>query len=109
MDSASRGQRTWLLSMEFKQVGTLVVIITCMITPFSVIYHNPRYFFSSEGFADGGDLYSHFTEANFIKETIQNGGTNFWFSHSALGYPMFTAYQPFPEFFIAVCMLFFER
>ena len=96
-------------SMELKRIGTFVVTFTCIMTPLSVIYHNPRYFFTSEAFADGGDLYSHFTEAHYIKETLRNGGTNFWFSHAALGYPLITAYQPLPGFFVAICMLCFER
>ena len=109
MESTDNKQSTWLKSMELEQIGNFVMKLTCVMTPLSIFYHNPRYLYSSEGFADGGDLYSHFTEANHIKETMKNFDTNFWFRQAALGYPMFTAYQPLPGFFIAICMLLFER
>ena len=65
--------------------------------------------YASEGFADGGDLYSHFTEANYIKEALQKGITNFWFSDATLGYPLITAYQPLPGFFVAIFMVLFWK
>ena len=95
--------------MTLERLGTFVMMFTCILTPLSVFYNNPRYLYASEGFADGGDLYSHFTEANYIKEALQKGITNFWFSDATLGYPLITAYQPLPGFFVAIFMVLFER
>lgn len=92
-----------------RELGKFVVAFTCILTPLAVYYRNPKYLCSNEGFADGGDLYSHFIESFHIKENLQNGITNFWFNQTTLGYPLFTAYQPLPGFFVAICMVLFER
>ena len=90
-------------------LGTIVMTITSLLTPLTVLYHNPRYLFSMTGFADGGDMYSHFAEAVHVKEQMENGIFNFWFDQVSLGYPMFTAYQPLPCFLIASLMTVFQR
>ena len=93
----------------WSKVGLFIVIVTCLLTPVSVLYKNPRYFYAESGFADGGDLYSHFVEANHVKDQLRNGIVNFWFNQASLGYPMFTAYQPLPCFLMAIAMLALER
>ncbi len=96
-----------IAKMDFFE--NFIVAITCLATPISVLFHSPKYLYSPIGFADGGDMYSHIAEAIHLKELLQNGTTNFWFDQVSLGYPMFTAYQPLPCFFVAFVMALFDR
>lgn len=93
----------------WENIHFFVMLTTCWLTPLAVICHNPDYLHSSTGYADGGDMYSHIAEAIHLKELLESDTLNFWYYQVSLGYPMFTAYQPLPCFFIASAMVLFSR
>ena len=88
----------------------IVVLGLSFITIFVSVYlHNPNFLYSQTGYINGGRVNQHFLEANRLKEFFRNGITNFWFSDSSLGYPMFIIFQPLPSVMTAIAFLFFER
>ena len=53
---------------------------------------------------DGGDLYSHYVEAEAVADLIRDRSSSFWFEHISHGYPLFTAYMPLPSILSAAAI-----
>ena len=53
---------------------------------------------------DGGDLYSHYVEAEAVADLIRDRSSSFWFEHISHGYPLFTAYMPLPSILAAAAI-----
>lgn len=79
-----------------KWLAYLTVFTVSLSVPVTLYVNGSNYLTSTTGFADGGDMYSHITEALHVKTVLQRGITDFWFSDVTLGYPMFLAYHPLP-------------
>lgn len=90
-------------------LSLLIVFAVSASIPASLVFFSSDYLSSERGFADGGDMYSHITEALYIKEQFQCGETNLWYDSVTLGYPMYIAYQPLPSLVAATTMVIFER
>lgn len=90
-------------------LSLFIVASVSASVPLSVVLFSSKYLTSETGFADGGDMYSHITEALYIKEQFQLGKTDLWYSGVTLGYPILMAYQPLPCLITAITMIAAER
>lgn len=92
-----------------KWFSVLVLVILFFYFPVHMYSKLPNFLSSKTAYMDGKHLYTHLNEAIQLKELLRNGTLNFWFSDTALGYPMFMSNEPLPCFATAVIMLLSER
>lgn len=90
-------------------LSLIIVLAASASIPLALLYHSSNYLTSAFGLADGGDMYSHFTEALHLKQQLQQGKTDLWYDGVTLGYPIFLAYQPLPCCVTATFMAMLER
>lgn len=91
-----------------KWFSVLVLVILFFYFPVHMYSKLPNFLSSKTAYMDGKHLYTHLNEAIQLKELLRNGTLNFWFSDTALGYPMFMSNEPLPCFATAVIMLLSE-
>ncbi|XP_048588523.1 uncharacterized protein LOC116617869 isoform X2 [Nematostella vectensis] len=91
-----------------KWLSYLLVFASSASIPLSLVTHSNHFLQSPEGYADGGDLYSHFVEACHVRTLLKQGVTDFWFDGLTLGYPLILAYQPLPMLLSAFAMMITE-
>ena len=92
-----------------KWLAWFIVGLASLTVPLAIWYTNPLYLVDGNGYANGGNMYSHLAEILHLKESLKNGSSNFWFDQTALGYPMFMSHQLVPGFATATVILLFER
>lgn len=90
-------------------LSLIIVLAASASVPLALLHHSSNYLTSAYGLADGGDMYSHFTEALHVKQQLQRRETDLWYDGVTVGYPIFLAYQPLPCSITAAFMALLER